>query len=65
MSRKLSLATFALGAMLLAAPVMAQQPAASDSSKPTMAKTHAKKRVHTKSAKKTAAKPAEKDSTKK
>jgi hypothetical protein len=62
MSRKLSLATLALGAMLLAVPLVAQQP---DTAKATttMAKHHAKK--HTKAAKKTMAKPAEKDSTKK
>ena len=62
MSRKLSLATLALGAMLLAVPVVAQQP---DSTKPAATTTHAKKRVHTKAAKHTVAKPAAKDSTKK
>ncbi|HEX9053999.1 MAG TPA: hypothetical protein VF830_03770 [Gemmatimonadales bacterium] len=60
MSRKLSLATLALGAMLLAVPVVAQQP---DSTKPAATKTHAKK--HAKVAKHTMAKPAAKDSTKK
>jgi len=62
MSRKLSLATLALGAMLLAVPVVAQQP---DSAKATttMAKHHAKK--HTKAMKHKATKPVAKDSTKK
>jgi hypothetical protein len=64
MSRKLSLATMALSAMLLAVPAVAQQPAAKDSTKAAATtKPHAKK--HKKSAKSEMAKPAAKDSTKK
>lgn len=64
MSRKLSLATFVLSAMLLAVPVVAQQP---DSTKPAATKTmaKAKKRTHTKAKTHKAAKPAAKDSSKK
>ena len=63
MSRKLSLATLALGAMLLAVPVVAQQQP--DSTKPAATKTMTKKHARTKAMKHKATKPAEKDSTKK
>lgn len=62
MSRKLSLATLALCATLVAVPAVAQQPAGKDSTKATTttAKHHSKHH-----GKKGAAAPAAKDSTKK
>lgn len=62
MSRKLSLATLALGAMLLAVPVVAQQP---DSTKPAATKTMTKKHARTKAMKHKTTKAVAKDSTKK
>jgi hypothetical protein len=62
MSRKLSLATMALSAVLLAVPAVAQQPAAKDSTKAAATTTKHKSKHHKKGD--AMAKPAAKDSTK-
>jgi hypothetical protein len=61
MSRKLSLATVALSAMLLAVPAVAQQPTSKDTTKAATTTTKHRARTH----KKGAPKPAAKDTTKK